>query len=315
VANPSPALAPLGPTRTGVFVGGTTTAHALPERLPLQGFFAPTQTGYIAKFDAQGSQMLWSTYVGDARPYSVSGLVVDAAGNVTFSGQTLDPRAAIGSTSLFTGSDILFASLGPGDPVPSVTLDSVINTASRGTTALAPGALFTVRGSGFDASPVRVWFDDDPVTPLQSATGELVVKAPPSIAGKNVVMVHVDAAGVASNSMVMPVAVAAPALYTVDASGVGQAVAFNEDGSANSVTNPTARGSTVTILLNGVADLPFNVSITLGAQLVTAQVVGDMTRVSVRVPDISTQAPLLFCPVTVEAGGVRSQPAVFVVVK
>jgi uncharacterized protein (TIGR03437 family) len=242
-------------------------------------------------------------------------LVVDAAGNVTFSGQTLDPRAGIGSPSLYTGSDILIASLGHGDPVPSVTLDSVINTASRGTTALAPAALFTVRGSGFDPSSTRVWFDDDPVTPFQSATGDVVVRAPPSIAGKNVVMVHVDAAGIASNSMVMPVAVAAPAVYTVDESGVGQAAVQNEDGSANSLTNPAARGSTVTILLNGVGDLPLNVSITLGAQLVNAQVVGDMTRVSVRVPDISTQSPLLFCPVTVEAGGVRSQPAVFVVVK
>jgi uncharacterized protein (TIGR03437 family) len=143
----------------------------------------------------------------------------------------------------------------------------------------------------------------------------VVVKAPPSIAGKNVVMVHVDAAGIASNSMVMPVAVAAPAVYTADGSGVGQATVYNEDGSANSGTNPAARGSTVTILLNGVADLPLNVSITFGAQLVNAQVVGDVTRVSVRVPDISTQSPLLFCPVTVEAGGVRSQPAVFVVVK
>jgi uncharacterized protein (TIGR03437 family) len=115
--------------------------------------------------------------------------------------------------------------------------------------------------------------------------------------------------------MVMPVAVAAPAVYTVDGSGVGQAVVYNEDGSANSVTNPAARASTVTILVNGVADLPLNVSITLGAQLVNAQVVGDVTRVSVRVPDISTQSPLLFCPVTVEAGGARSQLAVFVVVK
>jgi uncharacterized protein (TIGR03437 family) len=143
----------------------------------------------------------------------------------------------------------------------------------------------------------------------------VVVKAPSSIAGKNVVMVHVDAAGIASNSMVMPVAVAAPALYTADSSGVGQGTVYNEDGSANSVTNPAARGSTVTILLNGVGDLPLNVSITLGAPVVDMHVVGDVTRVSVRVPDISTQSPLLFCPVTVEAGGVRSQPAVFVVVK
>src|SRR5260221_11504376 len=42
-----------------------------------------------------------------------------------------------------------------------------------------------------------------------------------------------------------------PALFTADSSGVGQALIINEDGSANSTTNPAPRGSYVTAFLTG----------------------------------------------------------------
>ena len=154
----------------------------------------------------------------------------------------------------------------------------------------------------------------DAVTPLTAPPGEATVKAPPSLAGKTATYVRIEAGGVSSNIVVMPVSPTAPALYTADGSGFGQSLAYNEDGSLNSTDNPAQRGSLVTLLINAFGSLPdLAVFINSYALGVDGQVVDDMFRVRVHLPD---QPPgVRLSPVWVQVAGVRSQPGVYVAVK
>jgi uncharacterized protein (TIGR03437 family) len=45
---------------------------------------------------------------------------------------------------------------------------------------------------------------------------------------------------------------ASPGIYAANGSGTGQALGFNQDGTANSISNPAAVGSTITFYATGV---------------------------------------------------------------
>lgn len=55
-----------------------------------------------------------------------------------------------------------------------------------------------------------------------------------------------------SNEIEVPVAATSPAVFTVNLTGTGQAVALNMDGKANNSGNPAAKGSTVVVWVNGL---------------------------------------------------------------
>ena len=177
------------------------------------------------------------------------------------------------------------------------------------------GGLFTLRGTGFDARLLRVWFDGEAAMPRSLADNELTVLAPPGIDGATVMSVHVEAGGSVSNTILMPVAASAPALYTSDGSGVGQSAIYNEDGSPNSAENPAARGSIVTILANalGRAGSPTAVFLDTHVAGHSSRGTREVHKVLARVPDVAPG--VLFSPVWVETGGVRSQSGVYVAVK
>jgi uncharacterized protein (TIGR03437 family) len=83
----------------------------------------------------------------------------------------------------------------------------------------------------------------------------------------------------------LPVAASAPGVFTVDATGTGQAAVVNQDGSVNSAANPAARGSVVSIYATGEG------------QTSPAGVTGSVT-------GSNPQSPVL--PVTVTIGGVAA---------
>jgi uncharacterized protein (TIGR03437 family) len=82
---------------------------------------------------------------------------------------------------------------------------------------------------------------------------------------------------------VLPVAGSAPGVFTLDATGTGQAAVLNQDGSVNSATNPAARGSAISIYATGEG------------QTSPAGVTGSVTQ-------SNTKTPLL--PVTAKIGGI-----------
>ncbi len=149
---------------------------------------------------------------------------------------------------------------------------------------------------------------------------------------------YVAAAGTLKTAAwTLPVAASAPAIFTVDSTGTGQAAIVNQDSSINGAANPAARGSTISIYATGEGEtapagvtgsvssssgakplLP--VAVTIGGIDAVVQYAGSapglvagLLQVNAVVPP--SIAPGASVPVTVSVGGVASQRGVTIAVK
>jgi uncharacterized protein (TIGR03437 family) len=152
-----------------------------------------------------------------------------------------------------------------GIPVPIV----VVNAASYGNGAIAPGEIVLVGGQSlgmtgthtmqFDSSGTvatelagtRVWFDGFAAPLLYTTPDQVAAIVPYAIDGRAQAAVEVEFEGVRSASLTLPVAQTAPGVFTVDASGRGQAAVINQDGTINGPLHPAPAGSIVSIYATG----------------------------------------------------------------
>jgi uncharacterized protein (TIGR03437 family) len=185
------------------------------------------------------ASLLFSTYVGDSRAFQVSGLALDPSGSPVFCGNTYLSVPAGAWLARYDTSG-----------VPAVRLDALNNLASRLAVAASPGELVAVNGAGF-AADAQVFFDDVAATMLPGSNAPTAI-VPYSLAGQDVTLAHLEAGGQRSNAVQVPVAPAAPGIFTVAGTGTGQALAFNQDGTANSQASPAPVGSVVTFYATGV---------------------------------------------------------------
>jgi uncharacterized protein (TIGR03437 family) len=94
-------------------------------------------------------------------------------------------------------------------------------------------------------------FDGTPALLLEVSRTRAMLIAPYDLEGKTSVQVQAEINGSLTNAVTLPVAVAAPGIYTATGSGSGQADALNEDGTANSPANPAQPGSVISFLIAG----------------------------------------------------------------
>jgi uncharacterized protein (TIGR03437 family) len=151
----------------------------------------------------------------------------------------------------------------------SPALFAVVDSASYQTVPLTPGALVTAFGvnlgpatlDGLQLSGGQVstslanttaLFDGSPAPLLYVQSNQLSAVVPYEVAGKGTVQVEVEVQGQTSNPLVLPVADAAPGVFTMDSSGQGQAVVLNQDYSINSPSNPAPRSSIVSLYADGL---------------------------------------------------------------
>jgi uncharacterized protein (TIGR03437 family) len=221
------------------------------------------------------------------------------------------PVAAGGIVAIFG------LNLGPADPVSGSFAGGGFTTTLAGTT---------------------VYFDDTPAPLLAVSAGQVNAVVPYSVDGKPDVRVEVDAGGRRSNPLVLSVAPAAPGVFTIDSSGQGQVVAVNQNGSLNSEMNPAPPGSWVFFYAAGLgqtnppgidgAPVPAaeplprpvaGVSVQMGG--IDARVlysggaptfIAGLHQINVEVPRDVAPGPKV--PLTLTAGGMRSQTGVTLVV-
>jgi uncharacterized protein (TIGR03437 family) len=151
----------------------------------------------------------------------------------------------------------------PAAAAPLILLVSAVNAASLQPGPIAPGMLVDLLGAGLlpaDAGTTQVSINliDAPVLSLTSAA--ILVQAPLQLAGTSA-QIQIISHGNVLSQFPVDLAAAAPALFA-DASS--RALANNQDGTLNSVSNPAPRGSVVAFYGTGqgVAELP--VSATIG---------------------------------------------------
>jgi 6-phosphogluconolactonase len=238
----------------------------------------------------------------------------------------------------------------------SVTSNRVVNGASRAGGAISPGEIVTISVSGFGPGAftgfqldgngylttllggAQALFDGVPAPLLSAQAGQVMAVVPYAVSGNPSTQVQVSYQGRSSPAVAVPVALAAPGIFTVDRSGSGQGMISNEDGTANAQGNPAMVGSTVVVLATGEGQtIPGGVdgkpgdfatppapiqtvTATVGgldAQVVAAGGISGMAagflQVSVQIPPDVTVGDAV--PIVLSIGGITSQPDVTLAVQ
>jgi uncharacterized protein (TIGR03437 family) len=152
---------------------------------------------------------------------------------------------------------------------PTISALGVVSAATNQPGSISPGQVLTLYGAGFGGTGLtqgvinsssfletsvgglRVLIGDVPAPILYTSPSQIGLVVPYEIAGRSSVSLVVEAGGQRSGSVALNVVPAVPGVFTRDNSGGGQATAVNQNGTANSDTNPAAKGSVVTIFGTG----------------------------------------------------------------
>ena len=231
-----------------LYVAGATGPQGLPARTPLQGGFAPS-TGFMSELTGDLTTLLFSSYLGDNEYFTVGGVAASPNGSVIIGGATGQPGAAgLGPMNIYV-NDLTLA------PPPALRVDAVDNAASLLDTPLSTGETIVVHGAGF-GSDAQLTIGAD-VVPAISMTSTSITAVVPQTVPNAAAQVTVRSGGVGSNAVVVPVAAAAPAIFSQNGSGYGQGYVLNKDGTLNTPSNPAAPGDRITIFATGVGPVSF----------------------------------------------------------
>ncbi len=185
-----------------VIVSGFTDSLAFPTHAPFQASFSP-RSGFVAALDASLSHLLFSTYVGDVRPFDAVAAVPDGNGNVLLAGSTLaqssaynqsDPGASYANGRLVVANKIAL------QPAPAARLDSVVNAASLLAAPISPGETVAAIGAGF-GSDAQLLLGGIPLAPVLRTANLLEAAMPATAATSGASVVRVLTGGALSNYM------------------------------------------------------------------------------------------------------------------
>ncbi len=349
------------------FAGGTSSPDFPTTPGALQKVFAGgdpfDECGYdsdafVTKLNAAGTALIYSTYLGGKGDDLASGIGLDAAGKFYVAGTTDSPDFPITSgasqASPLGSAFLAKLDLPSAAVVPSFQPTSVVNAASFQPGPAAPGEIVTVFGTGFGPGPLttlqltaglvnttlggtRMLFDGVPAPLIYTVENQLSAVVPYAVAGNPSTQVQVEYRGTRSAPVTLPLAPAAPAIFTLDSSGRGAGAILNQDSSVNSPANPARIGSVVSIFATGEGQtspagvdgkpgsnpvphpiLP--VSVTIGGQTVTPIYAGGapgdvagVLQVNVKIPSgIQTGGAV---PVLLQVGNALSQSGVTIAVQ
>jgi uncharacterized protein (TIGR03437 family) len=150
-------------------------------------------------------------------------------------------------------------------PNPTATAAGIVNAASQQAGAIAPGEILTIYGANLGPTPARaavssgglfptllggvqVLFGQTAGVPLLASQGQINVVAPFELQPGSKVDLQILYYGIPSATISLPVAAAAPALFTQNGSGRGLVAVINQDGSVNA---PSPAGTVVTLYGTG----------------------------------------------------------------
>jgi uncharacterized protein (TIGR03437 family) len=239
---------------------------------------------------------------------------------VNFSGLISYPITVLNPQSVQSNS----VAISVGNPAPAFTAASVLNAASYAPAPVSVGEIVVVFGQNFGAlGATSVLFDSNPAKVIYLTPTQLAATVPVTAGIGGVTTLQIQTShDVFSAPVQLPIAPAAPGLFTGDASGSGQAAGVNQDNTVNGSANPAPAGSIVAFYGTGGGALTSDalprvalpVSATIGG--LNAQVL--YAGVAPGEPDgviqINAQVPAGLAPgasqVLVNIGGASSQHGV-----
>jgi uncharacterized protein (TIGR03437 family) len=227
----------------------------------------------------------------------------------TFYAQCLTAFGNNPTYSMDSRGDVLYSLTPDAIFTPNLAQGAVVSAASGTGSAVAPGGLVTIYGSGIGPSPAagleldptgkistsvagtQVLFDGIAAPVIYASQFQTSVVVPFEIANQSMTEMQVRNNGALWKRYTVMVAPSAPALFTANSSGKGQGAFLNQDSSGNSSSNPAAKGSVVVLYATGAGQsdpagvdgllsnvtLPkplLSVSVTIGGQPAAIQYAG-----------------------------------------
>ncbi len=132
----------------------------------------------------------------------------------------------------------------PGGGAVVPTVGSVASAANGAITAVVPGSIASIYGSGFTGKMIVATFDGAPGTVLFSNDTQVNVAVPHGIAGKSKAQLVLSVDGRQSSPLMVDVAASAPAIFP--------GAVLNQDWSPNGVSATAAVGSVLQIFATGL---------------------------------------------------------------
>ena len=188
----------------------------------------------------------------------------------------------------------------------SIAISAVVNGASYSSGLVSPGEIVVITGSGLgpaqlisgtaanglystQLSGTTVQFNGIPAPLIYTSATQIAAQVPDSVyrQGSNLVEVKVTYEGRTSDSFRISSMFYAPGVFTLNATGKGQAVALNQDGSINGASNPAKVGDVISLYVTGLrqADTPVFVMIGLDAILCsTKDLIAGVLQVDAKIP-------------------------------
>jgi uncharacterized protein (TIGR03118 family) len=211
----------------------------------------------------------------DASAGTLLGTLQDTSGKVI----AIDGLWALQFGNGKNGGDVntLYFTAGPGDEehglfgslAPPAAVTSIENGASNLVGSVAPGEVVTILGGTLGPSPLvaskfpasgalgtsvagtGVTFNGTAAPIIYASSGQTAVLVPYAVAGSQTANVVVTFQNQTTASFQVQVAPTAPGIFTLNTSGSGEAVAFNQDGTLNSASNPATAGTVVVLYGTG----------------------------------------------------------------
>ena len=135
-----------------------------------------------------------------------------------------------------------------------VTAGEIVYIAGAG---LGPAELATLQltpdqlGITDTIAGTRVLFDGKPAPMVYTRTDAVSAIVPYSVAPQSTTRIEVEYQGNRSNALTVTVLPAKPGIFSLNASGAGQAAALNQDMSVNGAANPAAPGEVIVLYATG----------------------------------------------------------------
>jgi uncharacterized protein (TIGR03437 family) len=211
------------------------------------------------------------------------------------------------------GADYRGGGVAPGEYV-------ILYPSNAGPPDMAPWGLEGHMGTAAPIGETRVFFGNAEAAVVYAVSGQVAAIVPDDVAGQKTTELVIEYQGRRSPPVSLPVTASAPAIFTLNASGKGQAAMLNETGCCNSVPNPAVRGTISSLFATGEGRITpalaaRHISVTVGG--VPAEVLyagnGSSIQVNFRVPANAPVGDAV--PVVLSVAGRRSTPLVTMAVR
>lgn len=273
-------------------------------------FIADSGHNQIVEVPASGSSVIIAgtgtpDYSGDNGPAMSAALNLPTDVLADASGNLLIADSANGRVRKLTA---------PSVPPPALnTAPTLANAASFAAGPVAPDEIATLFGGPFDPTGTQVTVNGQSALVFYTSATQINFLVPAAVGTSTTAEIAISSDGQPAGSVTATVVGSSPALFTT-ASGAGQAVAQNQDGTENSNANPAARGSIVTLWATGQGAATLPTSISIGGYDADLLYAGPapgflgLMQINARVP--SGFLPPGVLPVVLTVGGAASQAGV-----